>query len=450
MMLGVSAAATMATSREIPSVDEQVDGIPLLLSPDNRTVLVEFEFDASDVALEKRSALGVSLRYRPLWLDVEEPIPELRVDAVKLEGPELSEAPLSIWDHRVSCGARPECVGRYQVAFHWPDDRNSGAVRVDWHVEASVSFDTDTVPEGAEVRLTADEPANPGVLPTRVHEDMFRVQRTEPASLQRVAIEFQQPLPSNVDVGLELEPLISDVSQPGVTVYLRELTEIRELVPSTGSGLHLPDECRSGPCSISFDLGAMFSGTRRGFSAQVVWALTTTDPSIPVEIETTSVAIPTATSKVDLPAVRLSAETPTQALRLRITVTSETLPSEELAEPGVLLVGHLALNPDPNTLHLNDQARLDADITFLESETHPISASRYTSNIIDNAPVSFLVPNECSAEQDCEISVEVGFEAALLSAGASADLEPSLEFELFYPRTLRVPPRATVVVEVGS
>jgi hypothetical protein len=450
-VLAAAVVITAATSYEDTVLAEQADGASFLLTPEAPVVTVPFTFDATPAALEGGPRVSLRVHHAAVWTGVDDAAPErLRMEVVRGDPASGGSIPLSephCWNGRceTSCfGA--ECLDNYEVVFRWPDELVEGSARVEWSVDARVTWPhpggffsgAPTVPEGAALAVRFGDLTGGEAPPEEVAAWQTEIDPELGAIAESVTVVTHGPLDGGV---LALETTFDEES---LLVALPEGWEAGEppvpLRTASSVPVTVPAACHDGPCTFAFTtlgrLAHLFERSRRAPS--VDWAITATTP-VDVDVVSRSVTIPEVVARKDLGRVVLEGAGAAERIRLVIAIPAAALPEggwpsahvdeqgqhdqgdpgahDDLAvrSPGDVPIVALRLRPDldRDTLEMQPRPGVEVEVTTAANRIATLGSWGARAWFEDPTsptpwgPWQTPLANRCRPAEACEIDVDI-------------------------------------------
>ncbi len=447
-MAVIATVATIATSPPYSELSERHEGAAFDLGPDRSEVRIPFRTAVSD-SVARKGAWGTRFDVRAVWRAVP---PERRVLEVALVGPDgaLLKPSTGVVHSttaadRVLMFCREECLVDAELVVSWPA-ADAGSATVDWSVELSAEFDTDSPPEDALLVIEAADPPDDmrsAVVGSGLLEMSFA---TRPITArQTVQLTMADPA---AELWLEVAAIVENDATPTafVAVTDRERTRLAE-----GESLRLepPAGCAM-PCSWSIGLHLIDESAVPERREYVDWRLRRVGEGSPITAEVVNATPPSVTTGLDGDRVTLEGDEPV-AVPLRLELDVATLGDDFTdTPPQVLLQAHATVDLEESSFP--DDGWFSQSLVVPPSPheyRHPAAQGAFGTGIRGHRPLGELTTaapalltcdgNRCSLDFELEHDVrDFGRHQVVF--------EWSVTAELFYPFADEPPPGAELTL----
>lgn len=429
---------------EDPEIGNSSQGPALFLTPDDASASAGFTFEANGPALEEPGLIFLGFEWRAFWADGGGGRTELIPEIVG-GGFERSKG-----GDFVSYGQ--ECLGTYEARFEWPEDLDTGSVRIEWTVTANISYPSG-IADGASVQARVERlfGADPPVRVATGSIAMGAEQRF--VAQDTMSIRTTEPIPPGAELAIEIDPyLFGDAVDfdDDVQVLLLEALEAPvRLLPSSSTALSVPGRCRVGPCSFTVSLVGELRSRLSSTVLYIQWGITARGTSGALTVASDDAAVARIEERLELGSVRLE-DGRVEEYPVTIHVPAAALPVAEFERFDPVVDSRLSFGPPDDPQSFPDDADLEIRVSFPSDPSAEFSTLRGDFNM--GFPVSFPVPNFCRSREDCEVRMIVRFSARGHDGpiGEPVELRPTLDISLAYPITALPPAGAHLEVAIGA
>lgn len=425
--------------RDTPEIIDINEGPALFLTNDAPSAAAGFVFEANAAALEVPGLELLAFEWDTFWSGVPAGARELTPEIVKVDGPPLGEDGFRQSDPQDLVCHGDGCLGTYEARFRWPSDIDVGSVRIEWRVTANISYQSDPA-DGARVQARVER-ASGAEPPVRVFDGSFRLGADQQyVAKTTLVIRSETPIPLDGELAVEVDPDLSGASPVLLALFQEQGVPLR-LQPSSSTPLAVPDRCRSGPCTFTLSLIGELPTRRTLPPADLTWGVTSRALAGPVTVSANEEAIPRVTERLVIGPVRVKGDE-VASFGVTIHLPADALPDAEFGVARPVIQALLSFDAQEEAIEFPDDAKLELEVSFPSASggvAMSFSTLRWEANL--DYPESFVVPDRCVPEKECEVELIIGFAASDDDAQFEGAVEfvPTLDVFVAYPLTGNAP-----------